>query len=264
MDFMSMFRQGPQAPAPTATPSPVPTGNPNDPNNSNLPDPNATADADKNKNKSPMDEFSGLWDTPTPKEGEEPQPDWNDPLSIVPKMQVDPKKMMEVAQRINFAQIMPREKVEAALKGDSQAFSDVINLVAQSVYANMAHSTSRIGEAMLKQMAPKLFEALPAHIRKHIVSDTVAGDNPIFQNPAAAPMLKSLEAQFQLKYPKASAKEISDMAKKYLGNFADLIKGTKQKGAGGAADLDPNNPLRKTGGATDDWSDYFTTNQQAQ
>lgn len=271
MDLMQMFRNAPAAPAATGgtgTPAPKP-GDPTKPGTGGqVPNPAQKLGPDgqpiisQQQDQSPLADFNGLWEDTPLAEGEQAQPDWNDPLSIVPAMNVDPKKMYEAAQRIDFAKVMPKEKVEAALKGDSQAFNDVINGVAHTVYANMALSTSRIVEAMMKQMAPKLFDALPSHIRKHVVSDTVNTDNPVFNDPAVAPMLDMVKERLQVKNPKANAKEISDMAKKYLAALAATVSGRKGKGGGGGELFNPDGSkkqdLTKTGRGKESWEDFFT------
>lgn len=272
MDVFSMFRnpqqQQQQAPAPIAG-----TGNaqPNmgapgsggqvpivDPNN---PNPGQQQQQQQQEPKSPLAEFSKLWETTPVVDGETPPTDWNDPNSILPNMKVDPKKMFEAAQRIDFSKVMDRTKVEAALKGDSQAFMDVINSVHHSAYANMAMSTTKIIEASLKQMVPKLFEALPNHIRKHVVSDTVNTDNPIFSDPAVAPVLEMVKQQMTMKHPKASAKEIADMAKKYVSGFAETVTASGKKTG---QQQQQERGLKKTGTGNEDWSDYFTGDQSAQ
>ena len=252
--IFDMFRGGSGNPPATGTGTPqqsatgapnpgnMPTGNP-DPNNQNA-DPNARPDPNKpnpaeDRNKSPLAEFAGLWETPpAPKDGEAVQPDWNDHASIVPELKVDPKKLMESAKRIDFSKAMNPERVAAALKGDVAAFGEVINSVLQASFANSAMSTSKIVEAMSRQMAEKLYTgALPHHFRKHQVNQTIDSENPIFQDPAVAPMLEMAKSQFQVKYPRASAKEISDLAKRYVLTFADAVKG------GGK----PNDPANKGG-----------------
>lgn len=256
-DLFAMFRQAPSSPAaPTAKPSsdtrsginPSPDNTPNPDLNSANPNPDPKQ---PKKDESPLAEFADLWKNEQLKEGEKPPTDWNDPNSVVPEVKLDSKKIYEAAQRIDFAKLMNPEKVAAALKGDAQAFGEVINTVMHHAYANAAISSSRISEALMKQMAPKLFEALPTHVRKHMLNDTVETDNPLFKDPAAAPLLESLKAQMQVKYPKATAKELSAMAKKYLENFVSTARGEK-----------PGQPVvqqtnRNAVQKEDDWSEFL-------
>lgn len=206
-------------------------GNPNDPNNQqNNQQQNNQQQNDQqqqDKNKSPLSEFAGLWDdAPAPKDGEQAQPDWNNHESIVPEMNIDPKKLYESAKKIDFSKVMNPEKVAAALKGDSAAFMEVINTVAQATFANMAMTSSKMMKAMQKQMAEKLYSgALPHHFRSHQVSNQIDADNPIFTDPAVSPMLDLAKKQMQVKYPKASATEISAMAKKMIAGLVTAAGG---------------------------------------
>jgi hypothetical protein len=170
-------------------------GGKNDGNNNN----NNNNGADK----SPLAEWAGLWDTPTVKDGETPPTDWNDHSSVVPKMNIDPKKLFESAKRIDFAKVANPERVAAALKGDAGAFNEVLNSVMQAAFAHSAMSTSKIVEAMSGQMAEKMFSgALPHHIRKHTVNSAIDAEMPILSDPAVAPMFELFKAQMQAKYPK--------------------------------------------------------------
>ena len=217
-------------------------------------------------NKSPLAEFTGLWDSPpAPKEGEAIPPDWNDHGSIVPKINVDPKKLMESARKIDFSRALNQDRVKAALGGDIGAFNEVINSALQASFANQAMTMSRMAETMMAQMAEKLYSgALPHHFHKHQVNQTIDSENPIFTDPAVAPMLEMVKGQMQLKYPKASAKEISDMAKKYISGFATAVSGGK--GDGGVGTGKPGKGgNNNAGGEGMDWlafADMSTPTQQ--
>jgi hypothetical protein len=230
----------------TPNPGNMPNGNPQQQQNGNPNDPNQQQNQQNQQqqqqddtNKSPLAEFSKLWDTPAPaKDGEAVPPNWDEHSSIVPKMNIDPKKLFESAKRIDFSKVMNPERVQAALKGDVGAFNEVLNSALQAAFAHSAMSTSKIVEALNGQMAEKLMTgALPHHMRKHSVNSQIDADNPIFSDPAVAPMLETAKRQFQLKNPKASPKEISDMAKKYILGFAELVTkgqstGPSNKGGG--------------------------------
>lgn len=257
--IFEMFRGGgggssspnvdPNNPAPNANQNPgAPTpGNIPDPNNpQNRTDPNANPNvpadqrnkSGEDKNKSPLDEFTGLWDDPpAPKPGEEQTPNWDDHGSLVPRMKIDPQKLIASARKIDFSKALNPERVMKALKeGDVGAFNEVMNSALQAAFANQAMTMSRMAETMFSQFSEKLYTgALPHHFRKHQVSNQIDADNPIFSNPAVAPMLESVKQQFQVKYPKATPKEISDMAKKYVLTFADAVKGGDAGASSGGA-----------------------------
>ena len=64
---------------------------------------------------------------------------------------------------------------------------------------------------------------IPAHVKKLQVSDTLRQENPVFNHPAASPILGAIESQLTVKYPNASASEITTMAKQYLEGFATAV-----------------------------------------
>jgi hypothetical protein len=210
-------------------------------------------------NKSPLAEFTELWQNAPIKEGEEVEPDWNDYNSVVPQTKIDPKKLIEAAKRIDFSKAIDPVLVQKALKeGDVAAFNSVINSVLQVSFANMAMSATRITESMTRQMAQKLIsKALPHQLRNHSINTQIDTDNPIFTDPAVAPMLEMVKKQMQVKYPKASPAEISSMAKKYVTTFADTVKGD------GTGTGTPGKKDGKPGNAGEmDWLDFAGVKQQ--
>lgn len=245
-------------------------GNIPDPNNAGTRDPNANLNdpsQDPNKktgddvNKSPLAEFAGFWDSNPAKDGEPVQPDWNDHNSVVPKMKIDPKRLVESARRIDFSKAINPERVQKALKeGDVGAFNEVMNGALQAAFANQAMTMSKMAEAMFTQFAEKLYTgALPHHFRKHTVNSQIDADLPILSDPAVAPMFESFKAQMQVKYPKASAQEISAMAKKMITNFADAVKG------GGKGGKESQTSAGGKGGQNNeemDWVEFATGSQQ--
>lgn len=201
-----------------------PDGNPLVPNNNNQPP--------QDQNKSPLADFAKLWENEPVKDGEHPRPDLNDPNSIVPNLQIDPKRLSDAAKRIDFSRVIDPELSKKALAGDTAAFAQVINSVAQASFANMSMVSSRIVENALRQFAPKLLnESLPHSIRKFSIGDSLSASNKIFNDPAVAPMLEMLKSQLQNKYPQASTKEISDMANKFMQGLVKAVGGSDNNNA---------------------------------
>jgi hypothetical protein len=228
-----------------------PDGNPLVPGATNTPP------QDQDVNKSPLAEFGKLWDTEPLKEGQQPKPDLNDPNSIVPNLQIDPKRLSDAAKRIDFSRVIDQELAKKALGGDVAAFSQVINSVAQASFANMSMVSSRIVENALRQFTPKLLnESLPHSIRKFSVGDALVSSNKIFNDPAVAPMLEMLKSQLQIKYPQASTKEIGEIANRYMQSLA--------KAVGGEDNNNPNDPNRRGAVKEMDWIDDFLGGASAQ
>lgn len=247
--IFDMFRAGAsgqppvQQPNGNPNPAPNPNANPNDPGQNpqqvtqNTPKQQGQPTGD-DTNKSPLADFAKLWENDPVKDGQPVEPNWDEASSLVPEVKIDPKKLVEAAKRIDFSKAIDPALVQKALKeGDVGAFNSIINSVLQASFANMAMASSRISENMSRSMAQKILDgALPHHLRKHAVSSKVAEDNPIFNDPAVAPMLSMLEGQMRVKYPKASPAEISSKAKQMLTAMSTVINpgsGTPNSGGKG-------------------------------
>jgi hypothetical protein len=190
----------PGAPATGSTPTPntaangvIPTASPTAPETS-------------------LDQFVDLWKT-----------DPVDP-NTPPKQNnifgnVDPKKFMEAAGKIDFAKVVTPDQMSAISAGGDaaqKAFVQAMNSVAQSVYAQSSFATTKIVDAALARSKETFMADLPQHIKQQQVRGSLSAENPIFSNPAVQPLISAMEAQFTVKYPNASAAEITQQAKAYI------------------------------------------------
>jgi len=164
------------------------------------------------KEPAPFEDFKDLWkDTP---------PDPNAPPkdgSVFGTL--DPKKFMEAAGKIDFSKVVTPEQLTAISTGGEgavAAFAAAMNKVAQGVYAQSAFATTKIVEQALAKSKETFLADLPQHIKRQTVTDSLRAENPIFSNPAVAPIISALEAQMTVKYPNATAPEITAMAKTYV------------------------------------------------
>lgn len=191
--------------------------------------------------ESPMDQFNELWQ-PTEKQGQGPQPLVN----------VDPKQIAEAARKTDFSKMITAEQlgaITAGGEGAAAAFAQALNSVAQGVYAQSAFATSKIVEQAVAKARDQFNADIPAHVKKLQVSDTLRSENPVFNHPAASPILGAIESQMTAKYPNASASEITTMAQRYLTNFAEAINAPKQKAEREAA--------AAKGSKETDWSNFL-------
>jgi hypothetical protein len=133
--------------------------------------------------------------------------------------QVDPAKFMEAAGKIDFSKAVTPEVLQQITAGGepaAQAFATAMNKIAQGVYAQSAFATTKIVEQALSRSKEKFLTELPTHIKKQTVTDSLRAENPIFSNPAVQPIINALEAQMTVKFPNATAPEITAMAKQYV------------------------------------------------
>ena len=159
----------------------------------------------------PLDQFADLW------KNEPTDPNAAKPTGVFGN--VDPKKFMEAAGKIDFTKVVTPEQLQAISQGGEGAmasFAAALNAVAQTTYAQSAYASTKIVEQAMARAKDSFIAELPQHIKKQTVSENLRAENPIFQNTAVQPIISALEAQLTVKYPQASAGEITTMAKQYV------------------------------------------------
>lgn len=240
MDIFSGITGGsaaPAAPAPNtnANNQPQPGNIPPGAGSTNPNNPTVPAGTE-NKEGAPLDQFADLWKNEPASEGREQ----NTGL-----FNIDPKKMFEAAGKIDFAKMIKPEQLQAIAQGGDaavQAFAQAMNGVAQGVYAQSAFATTKIVEQALGKAKQQYNSELPSLIKKHQVSDNLRAENPIFANPAIQPIISALEAQLTVKFPNATASEITGMAKQYVeavgSSFAPKPAAPENDGKAGANTTD--------------------------
>lgn len=205
--------QGQQAPAPQ--PGNIPATAPNTAATTPNTAPNGVVPGNVDANPkpadaTPFDSFKDLWKTDATPEGQAPQGVFGN---------VDPKRFMEAAGKIDFAKVVTPEQLQAISSGGEgamQSFAAALNAVAQSTYAQSAFATTKIVEQAMARSKDNLLAELPQHIKQQTVRENLRAENPVFSNPAVQPIISALEAQLTVKYPSASAGEITTMAKRYV------------------------------------------------
>ena len=167
----------------------------------------------------PLDAFSDLWKTapvdpnaPAPQEGVFGN--------------VDPKKFMEAAGKVDFSKAIKPEMLAAIQAGGEdgvKAFAAAMNSVAQNVYAQASFASTKITEQALAKARESFESNIPNLIKQQTAAEALRNENPVFSHPAAAPILGAIQSQLAVKFPQASATELTAMAKTYLENFATGI-----------------------------------------
>lgn len=193
------------------------------------------------ENASPLDQFKDIWQPA--ENATEPQPLIN----------VDPKSLAEAAKKTDFAKMITPEQLQAIGQGGeaaTAAFVQAMNQVAQGVYAQSAFATTKIVEQAVSKAREQFQAEIPAHVKKLNVSESLRNENPAFSHPAASPILGAIEAQLTQKHPNASAAELSNMAKQYLEQFANVVTAPQK-----AAEADAAN--KKASAGETDWSNFL-------
>lgn len=201
--------QTPATQAPASTPATTP----------------AASEATTEENVSPLDAYKDLWNNEATGEGGEATS--TDPLSNPSALfNIDPASIQEAVGRINFAESVKPEHMQAITEGGEgaqQAFMESMNAVARQVFSQSMVGSAKLVEQALSRAGQSIDSRIDGRLRTSQVSENVSEANPAFNHPAAKPMVQALQQQLAAKHPTASPKEISDMAKSYFNDFASSI-----------------------------------------
>lgn len=244
MSFFDMFKSAPTSGPtnPNGTPmnpadqqKAAANGNPTVPNATNTP---VLADTTGTAEVSPLAAYTDLWqDAP------------NNQAQNVPLFSVDPKKLQEAASKINFGQVISADAMAAIAaggEGAQKAFAESMTKVAQATFAQSTATTAKLIEQALARNNTDLDARIPTLIRSQTVSELNRADNPLFSNPATAPIMSALEKQFQLKNPNATAAEIQSHTRQYLQEFVNLANAPQAAAA-----------AKKTASSETDWDSFL-------
>lgn len=176
--------------------------------------------------KSPFAEFEKLWEPATGPDGK--------PLQVTkePLYNVDPKQVMEAAQRTDFRSVASKEQLEKMAAGGADgiaAMMDVMQAMSASVYANAAVAATKIAEQGISKAMSQAESRLPGVIRNQQLSESLVKNNPALQDPAVRPLVDLVRNQFAQKFPNATSAELESMANDYMLKAGSAFNPTAQK-----------------------------------
>lgn len=219
MSIFDIFSSKPAAaPAPTAPAQPA-ANNPAQPAPNT--DPAAAVTPAPAPAATPLDQFTKLWET---------DPNSGTPADTSLFGAVDPKKVFEAAKGANFASAIPQDVLAAVANGGDgavAALQQAINASTQAAFAQSTIAATKLIEQAIAKATEQNMAALPGLVKRHAAADSLQTENPALSNPAAQPIISAIQAQLAIKYPDATASQLAQMAKDYLGNFAEVVKPTK-------------------------------------
>jgi hypothetical protein len=200
---------------------------------------NGTVPEGSNK-ESPEDKFSKLWEPNTT----ESKGDTQDSDGITPQ------QMMEAASKVDFTKHVTPEDMQKIAAGGEDAVKTlmlVMNKANQGTYAQSMLVTNKMIEKYFEKAKADFASQVPGLVKRQSVNETLLKDNPGFNDPAVAPVVRMIQSQLADKYPNASADELQQMAKEYF--------------TGAASKLSPPKKSKTTESdtQTDDWDDWVQT-----
>lgn len=168
----------------------------------------------------PLDAFKDLFTPPTEEEAAAQQT--FDPSKI---FNINPEQIKESVSKLNFAQGVTQEQVQAIQAGGEEAtraLLTIMNTTAQNAFMQAMMGSAQLVQQGLTQANNSLDARLQQGIKQQQFSNQLLEANPALNHPAAAPILDSLKASFAAKFPQASSTELAKMAQEYLSNFAQV------------------------------------------
>jgi len=212
---------------PSSTSGIVPTGQDTPPP---LPtDPQQLQQAGKG-DQSPMAEFAKLWDTPVVDPKAPPI------VTASDLVRVDPAKLAAIAKQLDFTKGLDPALLAKAQEGDAAAFMAVMNHTTQASFMQAVHAMGTVASNALTKQREELLADMPSQIRAATLSNSLAAESPLFTNPAAKPVVESIQAAILAKFPEASAQELQQHTLKYFQEMAKLVQpkpvATKSSAAG--------------------------------
>lgn len=185
---------------------------------------NATANTPNNGDQTQaptLDTFKDMWNLTDAQKPKTPDS---------PFAGVTPEAIQKVAGNTDFSKVVTPEllaKISAGGDEAAAAMMTAMNQVAQQTYAQSAQAAIKLTETAATSQREQIMAQLPDLIKQHTVANNLRTKNPIFDHPAAKPMLDSIATQLQLKNPTATADQIQQQAEQFLIGFANAANPQK-------------------------------------
>jgi hypothetical protein len=182
--------------------------------NNTIPNSNTTVPNNgMENNQSPLAEYGDIWQT---KSNENNSKDFA----------INQEKLTEMASKMNFMGGVTPEQLAAVGNGGDEAvnaITEILNKVGQTSFARALEASSHLTNTALRTSNDSLQTELPKLVRNVSVSNNLRAENPMFNDPAVAPLLGAVEQQLANKYPDATAEEVTAHARKYLEQVAGVF-----------------------------------------
>lgn len=169
------------------------------------------------KEDSQLAEFANMWQTPVDADGKPIV--HTDPLAS-PVVNFDLSKLTESSKRLDFVSKLDPELAAKALAGDASALASYVNSAIQTAVMGVTQMTGTMMNQAIDSNNARLNQTLPTQI-KRVQLNQMDVDNPIFNDPAVAPLVQALKQTEFNKNPNANP---ADVQKKIIGYLTGLAK----------------------------------------
>ncbi len=195
---------------------------------------------------SPLDNYLAIWQNANNGQGGNKQAASFE-ADVVPLGAEQLQALQQKMSTVNFLGGVNQETITAALGGDANAFSSVINSAVQQALLQSVRLNGAMINGGFRSRTAAIMDAVPQHVQQALTISQIRQDNPIFNNPAARGILGALESNLAANHPDMTPQQASQVAQRFLQDFASELGGKQQEAQTGNI---------QSGGSID-WSSAF-------
>ena len=170
---------------------------------------------------SPLDNYLAIWQT-APNDQQKVDPFQAD---VVPMGAEQMQLLQNKVSGVNFLASVPAETISAALGGDVQAFSSVLNTAVQQALLQSVRVNGTMLNSSMRNRTQEILAAMPTHVQQALNVNQTRHDKPVFNHPAARQVLGALAQNLSTQHPGISPTEASQVAQRFLQDFAAEVAG---------------------------------------
>jgi len=220
MGIFDIFTAKPNEPAPTIPGQP---GVPNNPGNIPTPGHDGTVASTEGqgvlppgvpvvtppKDDSPLADYKDLWQDDPKKPGEPAPADYS----------LNPEDLQKVIAKQDFTKLATPEQLAAIAEGGEGAVAAnlaIINAVAQQTLTQATLVGNKLTEQMVARAIQDSQDKIPALLRSQLATSHLKDTNPLFSNPAVAPVMEAVRERLLGKFPDATPTQITEMTQDFV------------------------------------------------
>ena len=173
---------------------------------------------------SPLDNYLAIWQNANNGQGGNKQAASFE-ADVVPLGAEQLQALQQKMSTVNFLGGVNQETITAALGGDANAFSSVINSAVQQALLQSVRLNGAMINGGFRSRTAAIMDAVPQHVQQALTISQIRQDNPIFNNPAARGILGALESNLASNHPDISPQQASQVAQRFLQDFASELTG---------------------------------------
>jgi len=179
--------------------------------------PNGTVPDNVESPKSPLDEFATLWET---------DPNKKSPADTYKPEPLDTTKLQEMMGKIDLSSAVPadvQQAIAAGGEGAVEATMKALNMVAQQALVQSTLVANKMQEQTTVKIQEAILARIPSLLKEQNLSASLNDANPVYNNPAVAPIMDALKSTLAVKYPDASTKELTEMTQRFVTSLGQAV-----------------------------------------